>query len=234
MEQALQRQRGSGRGQAGTPRRPLQRDRSRAVQGLVLSPQAGTAGRTPLPAKVGRDRGVGIRASEACRRCAGRSAHHDRPSWQAQCELQAIGAAVSRPVRVGVHPARAWPRRRSRLARPPLALKRPDQGARRRTAQACWSRASCAQHLALGLRKNPSFTPPGGTFLLWLDMSLPTTSGEEPFLLWLDMSLPTTSGEEPTMDNRTTALGATVLTIATASIPSPDKGRNDSAPPHHS
>ena len=144
VAQALQRQRGPGRGQAGTPRRPLQRDRSRAVQDLVLSPQAGTAARTPLPAKVGRDRSVGIRASEACRRCAGCSAHHDPPSWQAQCELRAIGAAVSGPVRVGVHPARAWPRRRPRLARPPLASKRPEQGARRRPAQACWIRASCA------------------------------------------------------------------------------------------
>ena len=50
------------------------------------------------PAGVGRDRRVGIRAPEACRFCAGRSAHPGRPCWQAQCELRAIRVAAHGPL----------------------------------------------------------------------------------------------------------------------------------------
>ena len=105
-----------------TPRRPL-RDRSRPVQVLVLSLPAGTAAPTPVPAGVGRDRRVGIRAPGACRRCAGRSAHHSRPSWQAQCELRAIRAAAPGPLPAGLHPA--WPRRPTRLGLAATGLEAP-------------------------------------------------------------------------------------------------------------
>ena len=77
--------------------------RPRMADGRGVVAAQAQAGKAPEPTSASRRTGratpvgsVGIRASEACRRCAGRSAHHDRPSWQAQCELRAIGAAVSR------------------------------------------------------------------------------------------------------------------------------------------
>ena len=140
-------------------------DRSRRAQDLVLSPPAGTAARTPVPAGVGRNRRVGIRASEACRRCASRSTHHDRPRWQAQCELRAIKVAASGHVRAGLHPARtsATEVDSTRAAAPGLEASGPGRAVLSRVG--LLAPTTCT----LCLTKNPLFTPTGRTSLLWPD-----------------------------------------------------------------
>ena len=181
LAQALPRQRGTGHGQAETPRRPLRRDRSRPVQTFVLNPPAGTAAPVPVPAGVGRDRRVGIRAPEACRCCGGRSAHHDRPRWQAQCELRAIRAAVPGPLPSWPPPGQSLATATNSAGPAATGLKAPGAGCSAPSSPGVLGPHARRPTPALRPRKNPLSTPPKRTFLL--------LANYRTFLLWFDRVL---------------------------------------------